>query len=178
MDALAPFRIPVASLKAEEARYHWELGPDFFRLFDDEHETEKGKFSVDMDLAYSGTLTTMIFHIRGVVETPCDRCLTMIDMPIEGDYEIIVKFGNPDESTDEVILVDPESNGLNLGKHIYDFVLLSIPISRRIPECETSDNPPCDMTVLAYLSKIENANNSTQDDDDSPWGDLKKVIDN
>ena len=178
MDALAPFRIPVASLKADEAQYHWELGPDFFKLFDDEHETEKGKFSVSMDLAYTGTLTTMIFHISGVVETPCDRCLAQIDMPIEGDYEIIVKFGNPDETTDEVIVVDPESNGLDLGKHIYDFVLLTIPISRRIPGCETSESPPCDMTVLSYLSKIEKDNHSTQGDDDSLWGDLKKVIDN
>ena len=33
MDALAPFRIPVASLKAEQLRYNWELGPDFFKLF-------------------------------------------------------------------------------------------------------------------------------------------------
>lgn len=178
MDALAPFRIPVARLKEEKARYDWELGPDFFRLYDDEHETEKGRFKVSMDLDRTGTVTTLAFHIEGIVETPCDRCLAMIEMPILGDYEILVKFGDPKDTTDEVIFVDPDANGLDVGKHIYDFTLLSIPITRTIPGCETSVNPPCDMTVLAYLSKINDNNNSTQGDDDSLWGDLRKVIDN
>jgi hypothetical protein len=34
------------------------------------------------------------------------------------------------------------------------------------------------MTVLAYLSRQENNNDSSQGDDDSLWGDLRKVIDN
>ena len=176
MDALAPFRIPAANLKADEARYSWEIGPDFFRLFDDEHESPSGHFTVVMDLQRSGTVITLEFHIQGIVQTSCDRCLAPIDMPIEGDYEIIVKFGDPAETTDEVIVIDPEASGLNVGQHIYDFVLLSFPISRRIPGCETMVNRPCDMTVLAYLSKTENETNN--DDNDSLWEDLRKVTDN
>lgn len=178
MDALAPYRIPVASLKAEEARYEWELGPDFFKLFDDEHETEKGQFNVSIDLVRTGTVTSLTFHVNGVVETLCDRCLVMIGMPISGDYEILVKFGDPAETTDEVIFIDPETHGLNVGKHMYDFILLSIPIVRRIPGCDKLENPPCDMTVLSYLSENIEKNNSNQGDDDSLWGDLRKVIDN
>ncbi len=178
MDALAPFRIAVARLREGKAQYNWDLGPDFFKLYDDEHETEKGQFAVEMNLESTGTITTLQFHITGIVETPCDRCLAMIEMPINGDYEILVKFGDPKETTDEVIFVDPDTNGLDVGKHIYDFTLLSIPIVRRIPGCEEMTPQPCDMTVLAYLSKSIENNNSTQGDDDSPWGDLKKVIDN
>ncbi|HUR30980.1 MAG TPA: DUF177 domain-containing protein [Saprospiraceae bacterium] len=177
MDALAPFRIPVASLKAEEARYNWELGPDFFKLFDDEHETEKGQFNVGMILNSTGTVTTLEFQVSGVVQTFCDRCLVPIEIPISGLYEIIVKFGDPKDTTDEVIFVDSEANGLNVGQLIYDFVLLSIPISRRIPGCDTMENPPCDMTILSYLSEKKDENNSIQGDD-SPWGDLSKAIDN
>ena len=178
MDALAPFRIPVASLKAEQLRYNWELGPDFFKLFDDEHETEKGQFNVEMMLNRTGTVTTLDFQVSGIVQTLCDRCLAPIEMPINGEYELIVKFGDPKDTTDEVIFIDPESNGLNVGQLIYDFVLLSIPISRRIPGCETMDNRPCDLTVLAYLSEKKDDNNSTQSDDDSLWGDISKAIDN
>ncbi len=178
MEALAPFRIPVTSLKSDFARYDWEIGPDFFRLFDDEHDAEKGHFTVSMDLTKVGTVTTLTFVINGIVETPCDRCLVPIEMPVEGEYELIVKFGDPTESTDEVIVIDPEAHSLNVGQHIYDFVLLSIPISRRIPGCEQSNDPPCDMTVLAYLSRQENNNDSSEGDDDSLWGDLRKVIDN
>lgn len=178
MDALAPFRIPVARLKEESARYNWDLGPDFFKLYDDEHETEQGRFSVDMVLERTGTITALKFNISGIVETPCDRCLARIELPINGEYEILVKFGDPKETTDEVIFVDPDANGLEVGKHIYDFTLLSIPIIRKIPGCETSENPPCDMTVLEYLAKSNENNNSAQGDDDSLWGDLRKVIDN
>jgi uncharacterized metal-binding protein YceD (DUF177 family) len=177
MDAMAPYRLPVASLKAEEARYSWDLAPDFFRVFDDEHETEKGKFSVIVDLAHTGTITTLHFHISGLVETACDRCLAQINMPIQGEYDIIVKFGDPEETTDEVLFVDPESSGLNLGKHIYDFVLLSIPIVRRIPGCTEMENRPCDMTILSYLSETKDENNNTPEGD-SLWGDLRNAIDN
>ena len=176
MDALAPFRIPVASLKADSARYNWELGPDFFRLFDDEHEGERGHFSVEMNLERAGTIITLEFQIRGIVQTSCDRCLAPIDLPIEGYYELIVKFGDPAQTTDEVVFIDLEASGLNVGQHIYDFVLLSIPISRRIPGCESMDSPPCDMTVLNYLSKKEN--DPGTDSNDSPWEDLRKVTDN
>ncbi len=178
MDALAPFRISVTRLKEDKGRYDWELGPDFFKIYDDEHETEKGRFNVGMDHIRTGTVTTLSFHISGIVETPCDRCLAMIGMPISGDYEILVKFGDPKETTDEVIFIDPDANGLDVGKHIYDFTLLSIPITRRIPDCEKAENPPCDMTVLSYLAKSNDDNNSMQGDDDSLWGDLRKVIDN
>ena len=79
------------------------------------------------------------------------------------------------ETTDEVIFIDPEANGLNVGQHIYDFILLSIPITRRIPDCEQMENRPCDMTVLAYLTE---KNNIDPDDTDSLWEDLRKVTDN
>ena len=177
MDALAPFRIPVASLKSDYARYSWELGPDFFRLFDDEHETEKGTFNVEMVLLRTGTVTTLTFTVNGVVQTTCDRCLIPIEMPIEGNYEIIVKFGDPSLTTDEVIFIDPEASELNVGQHVYDFVLLSIPISRRIPGCESMDNPPCDMTILSYLSETKEQNENPGSDD-SLWEDLRKVTDN
>ena len=175
MDALAPFRIPVANLKAEEARYNWELESDFLKLFDDEHESEKGRFSVIMDLTRTGTVTTLDFLISGVIDTTCDRCLAPIELPINGQYEILVKFGDPADTTDEVIFIDPEANGLNVGQHIYDFILLSIPITRRIPDCEQMENRPCDMTVLAYLTE---KNNIDPDDTDSLWEDLRKVTDN
>lgn len=175
MDALAPFRIPVASLKADEARFGWELGPDFFKLFDDEHETEKGRFTIVLDLKRTGNVNKLDFYISGVVETTCDRCMVPIEMPIGGQYEVVVKFGDPEESTDEVIVIDPEANGLNAGQLIYDFVLLSIPISRRIPGCEEMTNPPCDMTVLSFLSENKNID---QSGDDSLWEDLRKVTDN
>ncbi|MBK9984564.1 MAG: DUF177 domain-containing protein [Saprospiraceae bacterium] len=178
MDALAPFRIPVATLKADQAMLEWSLGPEFLVLFNDQPDVEKGNFTVTMNLHRSAGITTLYFLINGIVDTPCDRCSAPIQMPVSGEYDIIVKFGDPKETTDEVIFVHPEVSELNIGSHIYDFILLSIPIRRRIEDCDSLPDPPCDMVVLSYLSKNEENNNPDDGDEDSPWDDLKKVIDN
>lgn len=178
MDALAPFRIPVATFKEDHASFEWCLGPDFLALFNEQPDIEKGVFNVTMNLNRSAGIATLYFLVNGNVETPCDRCLASIELPLESEYEIIVKFGDPKETTDEVIFVHPESADLNIGSHIYDFILLSIPVIHRIPGCESSSNPPCDVTVLSYLTKNEEIENPKKGDEESPWDNLKNVIDN
>ena len=178
MDALAPFRIPAAILKADEASYEWKLGPEFLNLFDEEHEGVQGQFLVNMDLHREGGIAILEFIVQGMVDTTCDRCMVPIKMPIESDYQMIVKYGNPADSTDEVVFVDPDSPDLNVGKHIYDFILLSVPISHRIPGCEKLEDSPCDTSIISYLSQHQVDDPTTRDEGDSPWDDLKKVIDN
>jgi uncharacterized metal-binding protein YceD (DUF177 family) len=178
MDALAPFRIPVATLKADEASYEWGLGPEFLAIFDDEHEPVDGQFTVGMELHKAAGIATLEFSVDGSIQTTCDRCLVPLQLPIEAEYQLIVKFGDPNESTDEVVFIDPEASDLNVGQHIYDFILLSIPISHRIPDCETMENSPCDTSILSYLTQNENNILPGDDDDESPWNEIKKVIDN
>jgi uncharacterized metal-binding protein YceD (DUF177 family) len=177
MDALAPFRIPMSALKADSSSYEWNLGPEFFAAIDGEHEPPKGVFNVKMEMERTGGVITMDFVVVGNLSTTCDRCQVPIEMPIDHDYQLIVKFGDPAESTDEVIVLDSESADLNVGEIIYDFILLAIPISHRITECETLENPPCDMTIVRYL----NENKVEQKDPEETlklWDQLRKAIDN
>ena len=167
MDALAPFRIPAAILKADEASYEWKLGPDFLAIFDEEHEGITGHFEVQMEL-----------NVHGIVDTTCDRCMVPIKMPIESDYQMVVKHGDPADSTDEVVFIDSDSSDLNVGQHIYDFILLSVPISHRIPDCDQMENSPCDTSFLTYLSQNQVDEMPKGDKSESPWDDLKKQIDN
>jgi len=177
MDALAPFRIPAAILKADEASYEWKLGPDFLAIFDEEHEGITGQFEVHLNLHREGGLTTLEFYVQGVIDTTCDRCMVPINMPIEAGYQMVIKYGDPADSSDEVVFVDSDSADLNVGNHIYDFILLSVPISHRIPDCERLENSPCDTSILSYLSHNQVDELPKGDKSDSPWDDLKKVID-
>lgn len=176
MDALAPFRIPAASLKADEAAYDWSLGSDFLALFDEMHEGIDGQFTVRLGLFRTGGINTADFVVEGNIRTNCDRCSVPIMMPVEGEFQLIIKYGDPEDSSDDVIYVDPDIQVLEVGKFIYEFILLSVPIGHHIPGCEKLENPPCDFTILHYLQK--NIDEQQKDDDDSPWGDLKKAIDN
>lgn len=177
MDALAPFRIPAAALKADEATYEWKLGSDFLSLFDAGHEGINGEFDVTMELLREGGMTTLEFFIQGVVPTTCDRCMAPIQLEIDAEYQMIVKIGDPEESNDEVIFVDPDSPDLNVANHIYDFILVSVPISHRIPDCEQLDPSPCDRSVLDYLAKNQDEM-QIPGDTTSPWDKLKNVTDN
>ncbi len=177
MDALAPYRIPLSALKADSASYGWEVGPGFFTLFDEDHQPPKGTFAIQLELEHTGGVTVLDFQIEGKLDTLCDRCTAPIAMPIAGQYEILVKFGDPAESTDEVIVLDPEAPELNVGKTIYDFILLSVPISHRIPGCESMDPVPCDTSILNYLAETKQVENAPEEINPL-WDDLKKAMDN
>lgn len=178
MDTLAPFRIPATTLKADEASYEWQLGPDFLAIFDEDHEGIAGQFTVSMDLYREGGIATLEFNIQGTVDTICDRCMVPIIMPISSEFQMIIKHGDPDDSTDEVLFLASEAPDLNVGKHIYDFILLSVPISHRLPDCERMENSPCDISILSYLKQNQIDEMPDGGANESPWDDLKKQLDN
>ena len=177
MDVLAPFRIPASALKADEASYEWELGSDFLRIFDEEHEGIKGRFKASLELFREGGIINATFLISGSIETSCDRCSVAINLPIDNEYQVIIKYGDPEDSIDDVIFIQSDTHELNVGKHIYDFIMLSVPISHRIAGCETLDNPPCDMSIVKYLSENQ-SNEETTGDKESPWDHLKREMEN
>ncbi len=177
MDALAPYRIPAAVLKKDSAEYSWDLDRRFLALFDDKQNDLVGQFNIDMALNREGGVATLNFTVTGNVETTCDRCMAAIQMPVSGDFELIVNFGDPENSTDEVLFIQHDTQKIDLGKHIYDFILLSIPISQRIPDCEQLPEPPCDPSVLNYLN-TKNEEHPRDDEKKSIWDDLKNVMDN
>ncbi len=177
MDALAPFRIPMSALKADADSFDWDIESQFFAVFDDEHQPPEGNFKVLMDLERTGLLVNLDFKVKGMLKTTCDRCLAPIEMKVENQFQLVIKFGDPEDSTDEVIFIDPEAPDLNVGKSIYDFILLSIPFSHRIPDCDTLEHPPCDMSIVNYLQehKVEEL---PPEDPDILWDELRKAIDN
>lgn len=178
MDVLAPYRIPAAILKRDSATYDWELDQNFLAIFDEDHEGISGQFSVNMELYREAGVISLMFSVTGKVNTSCDRCMAPIEMPIASEFELLVNFGDPEDSTDEVLFVSHDIQKLDLGKHIYDFILLSVPIRQRVPGCENMDNSPCDKTVLAYIKENNIEKLPKADDKGSIWDDLKNVIDN
>ena len=177
MDALAPYRIPAAILKKDSAEFSWDLDRRFLALFDDKQNDLAGQFTIDLVLNREGGVASLNFTVTGQVETICERCMADIQMPVSGDFELLVNFGDPEDSTDEVLFIHHDTQKLDLGKHMYDFILLSIPISQRIPDCESLSEPPCDPSVLNYLME-KNDDHPHDDEKKSIWDDLKNVMDN
>ena len=59
----------------------------------------------------------------------CDRCNDSLDIRIQGKERLIAKFDdeNYSESTDDIIIISPSDNDLDLSNSIYEFISLLKP---------------------------------------------------
>ena len=104
----------------------------------------------------------------------CDRCLDMVDMPIDTHISLSVKFGDeessdaPEEGEREVIFIPEDDAELDLGQIIYDYVCLSLPMQR------VHADGQCNPAALKHLSTgVGEAEPEVQD---SPFAALKDLL--
>ncbi|MEO6758448.1 MAG: DUF177 domain-containing protein, partial [Saprospiraceae bacterium] len=86
----------------------------------------------------------------------CDRCTAPIDLPVQGEYELIVKYGESEnvEENDEVVFIPREVSHLNLAKYLYEFLVLALPITNTF-DCQSLPEPPCNFEILKFLKTDE-----------------------
>ncbi|MDE7092977.1 MAG: DUF177 domain-containing protein [Muribaculaceae bacterium] len=90
--------------------------------------------NVVLTLVYNGNFYDLTFDVTGTVTLLCDRCLDNLDVPIEAQYHVVVKFGESyDDSSDEMLVIPESDNYLNVAYLIYDTVMLAIPIKHVHP---------------------------------------------
>ena len=73
---------------------------------------------------------SFLIHSFGVVFMPCDRCLDDIELRIDIQNGLEVKIGNEDEDKGDTLIVCKEHPVFDLAYLVYQFVALSLPISR------------------------------------------------
>ncbi len=120
--------------------------------------------SLQLDKKYDHSI--LDFEISGTVKTMCDRCGADIDLPVTGTYRLYLKVSSRELDDEvEVMYILPETAIVNLGKVIYEFIILSLPMVKTF-DCQEMPDPPCDFEAL---SKLE-----TNDDKES--GDVQNDI--
>jgi uncharacterized protein len=154
MDPFVAYSIPIQGLKIGVHHYKYLLDQDFFRHFED---TPIGvsQINVEMGLDKRSDMLLLDFSIDGWVLAVCDRCTAQIQLPVEVQTQLIVKFGDAEgETEDEVIFISRETSHLNVAKYLYEFSVLAMPITNTY-DCENDPNPPCNREVLHYLEQKE-----------------------
>ncbi|MDE5969239.1 MAG: DUF177 domain-containing protein, partial [Muribaculaceae bacterium] len=72
--------------------------------------------NVVLTLVYNGNFYDLTFDVTGTVTLLCDRCLDNLDVPIEAQYHVVVKFGESyDDSSDEMLVIPESDNYLNVA---------------------------------------------------------------
>jgi uncharacterized metal-binding protein YceD (DUF177 family) len=161
------YKIPLKSLDAGKHEFKYVLDDKFFKDIDGE-EFKKGKINAEVTVKKLVGSFELTFKMEGTVKVPCDRCLDDVEMPVEYDGKLFVKFGKTySEESDDVIII-PEDEELNIAWFFYEFAVLTLPIKRVHPPGK------CNKTVSGKLKK-HTAVSSDEDGDDSEadFGDIE-----
>ncbi|RLD35174.1 MAG: hypothetical protein DRI88_11330 [Bacteroidetes bacterium] len=158
------YTIPFRGLSAGKHSFEFKINEEFFEG-DDLLDVKQGTASVSVELIKETTLMDLHFHLNGRFELVCERCLGNYFQDFEGEFRLVVKFGETfEEETDEVIMVPLTDNRFDLTQYIYEYVNLLLPIKKAHIHIED-----CDPDIIG---KIET---HTKQSIDPRWDALKKL---
>ena len=135
------FIIPLNGLAAGMTEFSWQAGKEFFDSFENS-EILGAHLDADVRVEKSGRYIGVDCDVRGEVTVECDRCLDELDMPIDVEIKLIVKYGNEESSEEpqqgerEVIFIPETDAEMDMSQIIYDYVCLSLPMQRMHDEGE------------------------------------------
>lgn len=174
LDYLAKYTIPFKGLKDGKHELEFTFEPEFFTHFQTEDAYQgKGTFLVRIDK--KSLVTTLEFELHGKITVACDRCLEKMELDVEGENKLFVKFGEEhQELADDVIVISDSESEIRIAHYIYELFSLSLPLSFVHPEDEDG-NSTCNEKMLNKLSEFSIPEEEEQID--PRWSELKKLID-
>lgn len=104
---------------------------------------------------------SFLIHSFGTVCTPCDRCLDDIELRIDIQNRLEVKLGDEDDDEGDTLVVCNEHPAFDLAYLVYQFVALSLPISR------VHQPGRCNQAMMEILNQHQVAR-SDEEADDTP----------
>ncbi len=168
------YTIPLGGLKEGRHTIDFEIDKEFFEQFE-ESEVKEGSLIANIVMDKRSTHLDLAIRISGNVRICCDRCLELFFYPLVCENRLLVKYGKSLDDIDPDILSLPIGESeLDLKQHIYEFILLALPIRRVHPD-DKGGNSTCDPEMLKKLDEL-----IVEEDPhtDPRWNDLKKLMDN
>jgi uncharacterized protein len=153
--------------------FEFEVNDKFFKSIENS-DIERASVQVKATLTKQNNLLNMQFNISGTVGIECDRCIKSFDLPIESEEELVIKFGNPDDSNDEILVIAEGETQFELSQYIYEYIILAIP-ARRVP-CELDkDEFECDKETLDKLNSLISDASEEEKLNTPMWEQLNKI---
>jgi uncharacterized metal-binding protein YceD (DUF177 family) len=165
---LDQFVIPFSGLKAGNYQFDFDIEDKFFEYFD---QSEISQASIRVVVLMERQLRMLVFHfaISGTVKVPCDRCTVEFDLPIEGEEQLIVKFGEErGEESEDIFIITEKEHSIDLSPFLYDYINLLVPF-RRVHGEDENGKSLCDPDVTKYITEEE------PEQTDPRWDALKRL---
>src|SRR5271155_4879794 len=115
MPSKKEYIIQFGGLSFGEHKFEYKVNDKFFDNLD-YSEIKQGDININLDLLKQSQMMVLRFKIGGTVKMTCDLCAEEFDLPLEGDYKLIVKVGGDDNSNedDDIITIATNEHQLYL----------------------------------------------------------------
>jgi uncharacterized protein len=174
---LRDYKINIVGLSNKVHEFDFEIGRDFFKHYGTGLVTE-GDFKAHVALDKRETFIEATFAIKGTTTLVCDRSLDPFQYPIDIKKKIVFKYGEADEElTDEIVIIHRDTDSLELGQYIYEFISLEIPMKKLHPRFQGEEDQDDDTTAgkIIYTSGDLPDDDKNGHDIDPRWEQLKKL---
>ena len=136
MKMLKEYEISFFGLKEGLHRFEYEVDKEFFEFFKYD-EFREAKLLIDLEFRKKSNMLELHFAGSGNVSVSCDLSNEPFDLPIEGQLDLVVKFGeNYDDDNDEVLILPHGEHQLNVAQYIYEMMVLAVPSKKVHPGIE------------------------------------------
>jgi uncharacterized protein len=170
MNVLDKFNVDIFKLSNEIHDYDFEFDNRFFAEFENSI-VSVGKGTVKVKLEKNESFIKMTINVDADIELECDRTLDKFSHPIKALNVIIFKYGEEEkELDDDIVVIKRNTQRINLGQYIYEFIGTEIPMKKLHPRFDNTD----DEDELIYSSNAE-TEEDTSKEVDPRWNALKNL---
>ncbi|MGS2725759.1 YceD family protein [Psychroserpens sp. BH13MA-6] len=177
MKPLKEFTIPYVGLKVGKHHFDYQIDKKFFEHFEYDDFNDVA-VETTLLLEKKSTLLELHFEVSGSVNVNCDLTNEPYNQAVDGQFKLVVKFGDEynDEFEDIVILPHGEYE-INVAQYIYELIILSMPAKRVHPGVEDGT---LDSDILKKLEELSpkglEEKEETSEEIDPRWNTLKKLL--
>lgn len=172
MSSVSEFTIPFEGLTYGKHTFTFEITDAFFEEL--EYSIIKGaEVRVNFVLNKKETMMIGDFEMEGYVTKPCDRCMDLMQIPVEISHQLYYKFGEEDSGDENLIVLPRSAFTLSISSTIYE--LLTVALPNRTVHAEGD----CNEAMLDLIEKYEDSSYTTEDGEeektDPRWNKLKNL---
>lgn len=166
MDYLKEFYIPFKGLNIGVHNYKWDISHKFFDAIDNS-EIDDAAIDVELDLEKQERMMICNFKITGSVFVKCDRCLDKLELPVNKEDTLYIKFGaESEDEADDVLTIGDSEYQIDISNLINEFITLSLPLKK----VHSADGSGCNEEVINKLEELSGKNSV-----DPRWEKLKNL---
>ncbi|WP_040279532.1 YceD family protein [Psychroserpens damuponensis] len=177
MKPLKEYTIPFIGLKVGKHHFDYQIDNKFFECFEYD---DFNAVDVKANLVFEkkSTFLELYFEITGTVNVNCDLTNEPYNQAVEGEFKLVVKFGEEYNDEFEDILIIPHGEyEINVAQYIYELIILSMPAKRVHPGVEDGT---LDSDILKKLEELSpkslSEKEETSEEIDPRWNTLKKLL--